>query len=481
MKRLALCIGNDNYSMLPRLSFCIDDANSVEKHLKDLGFETKVCTDLDREAMADAIIEFAEQIGEYDTVLFYYAGHGFEVDGDNILAPVDLNINARPAAVRMSAFPLSELMNQLNRWPEQSKIIILDACRDTLGYRGSFRFFAPVSAPQGSVIAFSTSPGQSAKENNLTGHGYYTESLLRYISLPRVPVETVFKKVREYLAAATGGTQISWEHTSLIGEVYLNPDTIYDGVSYCWEARADSRFHFNVNSEIKGIVDGLKSLNWPQQEAAINSVSSVNFHEASCNELFVLGRNIYQAVCGNSFACQRFVSNFGVNDSIPMPAKLHILNGMAYEIYYDSNGRLRNRYKNAFLTPIVKYLEQAEFYASRQFIASNLCRINNLPIYIPGQNELIDLYIKGETIGEGYEVKDIIYRGQSILYVEEFDGIGEPYSFGGKGSFEQEISSGLVAPADCVRFQYDNSEMAPDTYIYLSEGNYRLRYVKEGD
>ena len=446
---------------------------------KDLGFETKVCTDLDRETMADAIIEFSEQIGEYDTVLFYYAGHGFEVDGDNILAPIDLNINARPAAIRMSAFPLSELMNQLNRWPEQSKIIILDACRDTLGYRGSFRFFAPVSAPQGSVIAFSTSPGQSAKENNLTGHGYYTEALLRYIALPRVPVETVFKKVREYLAATTGGTQISWEHTSLIGEVYLNPDTIYDGVTYCWEAKADSRFHFNVNSEIKGIVDGLKSLNWPQQETAISSVSSVNFHEASCNELFVLGRNIYQASCGNSFACQRFVNNFGANDSIPMPAKLHILNGMAYEIYYDANGRFRNQYKNAYLSPIVKYLEQAEFFASRQFVASNLCRINDRPIYIPGQNELIDLYIKGEMSDEEYEVKDIIHRGQSILKVEESAEIGAPYSFGRKISFEQKIINELAAPADCVRFQYDNSGIASNTYIFISDENYRLRYKAE--
>ena len=88
----------------------------------------------------------------------------------------------------------------------------------------AFKIFAPVSAPQGSVIAFSTSPGQSAKENDATGHGKYTEVLLRYISLPRVPVETVFKKVRELLVSETGGTQIPWEHTSLIGDFYFNPD-----------------------------------------------------------------------------------------------------------------------------------------------------------------------------------------------------------------------------------------------------------------
>ena len=91
--------------------------------------------------MTNEIIEFAEKADQYDVILLYYAGHGFQADGDNILAPIDLNINARPAAIRMSAFPLSELMNQLNKYPEQTKIVILDACRETLGYRGSFHNF----------------------------------------------------------------------------------------------------------------------------------------------------------------------------------------------------------------------------------------------------------------------------------------------------------------------------------------------------
>jgi len=479
MKRLALCIGNNNYSILPNLSCCIDDANSVAKALIDIGFEVNVHTDLDRESLTDVIIDFAEKIGEYDIVLFYFAGHGFEADGDNILAPIDLNINARPAAVRMSTFPLSELTNQLNRWPEQSKIIILDACRDSLGRRGSFQFLAPVSAPQGSIIAFSTSPGQSAKENSLTGHGYYTEALLRYIALPRVPVETVFKKVRECLAGASGGSQISWEHTSLIGEVYLNTDTIYDGVSYCWEAMADSRFHFSSESNIKAIVDGLKTLNWTQQEIAVNSVSSIDYNDASCNELFILGRNIYQAACGNCYACQRFINNFGANESIPIQAKLHLLNGMAYKIYYDANGRLRNRYKSTYLTQIIKYLEQSDFYASRQFIASNLHGVTDRPIYVPGQNALIDLYIKGDLDGEEYELHDIIYLGHSIFQREDFDEIDSYFHPSRRVTFESGIIKELGAPADCVRFQYDESEIASDTYIIISSAGYSLRYKRD--
>lgn len=175
MKKLALCIGNDDYEILPRLNCCIADATAIEEQLKNLGFDTILKTNLNRESLADEILGFVEQIRQYDAVLLYYAGHGFQADGDNILAPIDLNVNNRPAAVRLSAFTLSELMNQLNRFPEQTKIVILDACRETLGYRGTFQDFAPVSAPQGSVIAFATSPGQSSKENAATGHGRYTE------------------------------------------------------------------------------------------------------------------------------------------------------------------------------------------------------------------------------------------------------------------------------------------------------------------
>ncbi|MBR0162975.1 MAG: caspase family protein [Oscillospiraceae bacterium] len=458
MRKAALCIGNNGYQILPRLACCICDATAISQSLTSLGFETILQTDLDRESMTNEIIEFAEKADQYDVILLYYAGHGFQADGDNILAPIDLNINARPAAIRMSAFPLSELMNQLNKYPEQTKIVILDACRETLGYRGSFQYFAPVSAPQGSVIAFSTSPGQSAKENDATGHGKYTEALLRYISLPRVPVETVFKKVRELLVSETGGTQIPWEHTSLIGDFYFNPDTIYDGITYTPEAKADGKFHFSQDSPIRSIVEGLKSYNWPTQEAAERKISGLDYSDLSSNELFVLGRNIYQSACGNSYACQRFISRFANNSSIPQAAKLHILNGMAYEIYFDSENNLRSDFKSDYYSPVISCLEQAQFYANREFLASFLCKVEQRPIYIPGQNEIMDLNIKGQNESDRYRVLDIYYQGKPILFEKGGSEklTGKEYSCEVPcNEFEQRIASILAAPLDCVRFQYD--------------------------
>ena len=484
MRKLALCIGNDDYEILPKLNCCIADATAMEEQLNFLGFDTILKTNLDREGLADEILRFAEQISQYDAVLLYYAGHGFQADGDNILAPIDLNVNNRPAAIRMSAFPLSELMNQLNQFPEQTKIVILDACRETLGYRGSFQDFAPVSAPQGSVIAFATSPGQASKENATTGHGRYTEALLQYMSLPRVPVETVFKKVRESLVVGTGGTQIPWEHTSLIGEFYFNPDTIYDGVSYSWEAKADNRFYFVPDSPVKSIVEGLKTYNWPQQEDAVNRISGIDFSEASSNELFVLGRNVYQAACGSSFACQRFINNFGATKRIPDQAKLHILNGMAYEIYYDARNNLRTHYKTSCLASVVKYLEQPEFYASREFIASHLCKIEDRPIYIPGQNERMLFIVKGKTTEDGYQIEDISYRGKSVFfnaegsnYVDSNAWMIENRCF----TFEQSVIACVAAPSDCVQFEYDNSTINHESELLIPYEGFSIRFNVENE
>ena len=54
---------------------------------------------------ADAIFSLADKIENYDAALIYYVGHGFKVDGDNILAPIELDIQARPELVKLNAFP----------------------------------------------------------------------------------------------------------------------------------------------------------------------------------------------------------------------------------------------------------------------------------------------------------------------------------------------------------------------------------------
>ena len=110
--------------------------------------------------------------------------------------------------------------------------------------------------------------------------------------------------------------------------------------------------------------------------------------------------------------------DFGTTKYISDQAKVHILNGMAYEIYYDARNNLRSKYKTSCLASIVNYLEQPEFYASREFIGSHLCKIEDRPIYIPGQNERMFFIVKGKATEDGYQVEDISYHGKSVYFMQ---------------------------------------------------------------
>lgn len=474
MKRLALCIGNQNYEVLPKLNCAVDDAISMGKALKDLGFDTMLGTDLNRETMANLIFEFKERLEGYDAVLVYYAGHGFQVENDNILAPIDLNINDRPGMVSYNAFPLQKLLEIMSDNPDQTKIVILDACRESLGYRGSFNSFAPISAPRGSIVAYSTSPGKYSRESNVSGHGKYTEALLKYIALPRVEIETVFKKVRESLAADTDGTQVPWEHTSLIGSFYFNPDTIYNGASYSQDSIEDSLFRFSSGSTVRAVVQGLKSHQWYVQDDAIKKINYIDLFNASSNELFVLGRNIYQAADGKCFACMRFIDNFEGNNNIPDEAKTHILNGMAFEIYFGPDGKLRSCMKCGYYQKVIYCLERPAFYSSKEFIASYLCKIEDRPLYIPGQNEIMYFQIFTEYNEEQYVVKELRYQGKNIINWDEAWS-AQP-TIQRKRTFEEEIAKMVVAPLDAIRFQYDNDNIKNETYLYLETVKYDLLF-----
>jgi len=456
MKRIALCIGNDEYKNMPRLCGAVNDAKSVSVELTELGFEVICLCNLDRAAMVDTITSFVDRIEECDSALFYYAGHGYQIDGENILAPTDLDINQRTAAIKYNAFPLEDLMRSLDKYPDKVKVFIFDACRTILSERGSVKGFAPVLAPQGSIIAFSTSPGQLSSENVSSKHGYYTEVLLNYIKLPRVNIETIFKKTREQLVAIFGGKQIPWEHTSLVGDYYLNPNTIYDGVNYSPEALADSRYH-SSNSYVREIIDGLKSHNWYTQGAVLLRISTLNFKEVTASDLFVIGRNIYQSADGSCFDAQSYINDFS-GKKIPDEAKLHILNGIAYEIYFTSHNILRIHPKTGYYMPVIQLLEKDEFYGSKAFITSILCKIDNQILYIPGQNEIMDFVAETD---DKNRLQSITYKGTDVL----FGGDGKKYNFDIEYPIEysvdqliNEIACQVAAPNDCVMLRGINTK-----------------------
>jgi formylglycine-generating enzyme required for sulfatase activity len=103
-------------------------------------------------------------------------------------------------------------------------IIILDACRNNpyaRSFRSSAEGLARMDAPTGSIIAYATAPDSVAADGE-GRNGVYTEKLLKNIREPGLPVEQVFKRVRDGVMRETKDKQVPWESTSLRGDFYFS-------------------------------------------------------------------------------------------------------------------------------------------------------------------------------------------------------------------------------------------------------------------
>ena len=225
-KKTALVIGNGTYTSVP-LRNAVNDALDMAATLSEKGFNVILRKDATRAEMREAIREFGGAINQGGVGLFYYSGHGLQVDGVNYLVPIDANvqIKAEVAEECISAATVLRVMEYSNN---RINIIILDACRNSpfRGFsrsdeKGITRMDPPKGSKQGSIIAFATAPGDVASDGD-GRNGFYTSKLLKYINVPGLTLEEVFKKVRIEVSSESKGTQIPWENNSLTGDFFFN-------------------------------------------------------------------------------------------------------------------------------------------------------------------------------------------------------------------------------------------------------------------
>ena len=216
--RHALVIGNSEYEDAP-LKNPRNDANALASTLRRLGFLVTKKLDLTQQGMEETFRQFAGGLSQDDTAICFFSGHGAQVNGINYLIPIGIRLYSEEE-IKYKAVPLDLLIDTLANANNRMNIIIVDACRDNpfKGFRSSSYGLAPVSAPKETLIAFSTAPGTVAYDNSPEHNSVYTKHLLHEITIADLPIERVFKKVREAVALETGNAQIPWENTSLIGE-----------------------------------------------------------------------------------------------------------------------------------------------------------------------------------------------------------------------------------------------------------------------
>jgi hypothetical protein len=224
-KRLALIIGNGNYTHTQTLANPVNDANSVQFMLNQLGFELMKYENLSQNNMKKAIDDFGEKLKDYEVGLFYYAGHGVQVDGTNYLLPVDADLQSEKD-VEYECIDAGRVLSKFEIAGTKTSIIILDACRNNPFVKSWSRGIkdkglAYLEAPPGALVAYSTSPGSVALDG--TGlNGLYTECLLQCLGDPELNLIQVFQKVRKMVRERSSGVQIPWESTSMEGDFYFN-------------------------------------------------------------------------------------------------------------------------------------------------------------------------------------------------------------------------------------------------------------------
>jgi len=233
-RRVALVIGNGAYTQASALPNPVNDAVDLTARLQALGFEVIDGYDLDYGTMQSVVRDFARALEGADIGLFFYAGHGLQVDGRNYMVPVDATLSDE-SAVDFETIDMNLVLDQLARNPDRTSIILLDACRDNplaanLARQAAAARSAAVgrglaqieSVAAGTLIAYSTQPGAIASDGE-GRNSPFTSAILHHIETPGLEVQQLMRRVRASVIEGSDGLQIPWDNSSLTDNFYFSP------------------------------------------------------------------------------------------------------------------------------------------------------------------------------------------------------------------------------------------------------------------
>lgn len=220
-RRIALVIGNAAYDEAPLLN-PVNDAGDMAAQLQQLGFQVMLRKNATRREMEVAIREFGDALKPGGAGLFYYAGHGMQVNDRNYLIPLDADIE-REDEIPYKAVDAGQILGKMETAGNRLNIVILDACRQNpfaRSFRSSTQGLAQMDAPRGSLIVYATAPGSVSYDGN-GRNGTFTKHLLSQMRTPDLEIGPLLRRVRESVRKETSERQIPWESSSIEGNFYF--------------------------------------------------------------------------------------------------------------------------------------------------------------------------------------------------------------------------------------------------------------------
>jgi len=236
-KKVALVIGNDSYQNIWPLKKAINDARAIGDTLKGLGFQVLTASNLTRRAMAETLLDFDRMVEPGDTAFFFFAGHGFEIKGENYLLPVDVPpaTDGQEELVRDAAFPAQRIVDRLQARGARTAVLVLDACRNNPFERpgkrsvGGSAGLAPMTPANGVFIVFSAGAKEAAldrlSEDDNHPNSVFTRHFARELSAPGLSLSQIAKRTQTQVHSMARGIrheQTPAYYDQVIGEVYFN-------------------------------------------------------------------------------------------------------------------------------------------------------------------------------------------------------------------------------------------------------------------
>ncbi len=222
--RVALLIGNSAY-VQPDMALRnpVNDVTALGAALRELGFTVTEVLDQNAVAMDQAVSSFGEAATGADMAVFFYAGHGVQIGGQNHLIGTEFQ-GSNLDALRQSSLTMDRVRDVMSKAGPKVGVLLLDACRNNpfsdtgMVAQGLVR----TRGGAGLLIAYATDPGNVAYDG-VGDNSAFTASLLDHIATPNLDIRLMLGRVRQQVVLDTGGRQIPWVEESVLDEHSFAP------------------------------------------------------------------------------------------------------------------------------------------------------------------------------------------------------------------------------------------------------------------
>src|SRR5690242_6820469 len=237
-KRVALVVGNNDYRNVPKLQKAVNDARTMGDTLKQLGFTVMVAENQNRQAFSQTLLAFDRSVEPGDTAFFFYAGHGFEIAGQNYLLPTDVPAatEGQEELVRDASVLADRIVERLQNRQVRTSILVFDACRNNPFERSGTRAvaggggLAPMTQlPEGVFSIFSAGYKQTALDrlsnDDTSPNSVFTRTFAKELLLPGedlVEIAQHTRKLVSEMAETIGHRQIPAYTDQMVDNVFLN-------------------------------------------------------------------------------------------------------------------------------------------------------------------------------------------------------------------------------------------------------------------